>query len=101
MLLTTGNVPELEIEPISIYFHIIAELLMGLLLLISGIGLLIKQKWGNLLFVLSNGLLIYSVINSSGYYGDKNEWAMVIVFMLILVLSVAFSLITIKESCNF
>ncbi|SET18132.1 hypothetical protein SAMN05660297_01634 [Natronincola peptidivorans] len=97
MLLTTDTVPELETEPITIYFHLIAEVLMGILLCISGIGLFRKQSWGNLMFILSNGLVIYSVINSSGYYGNMDEWAMVMMFMGILVLSITFTAIIIKE----
>lgn len=98
MLLTTGNVPELRTEPINIYFHLTSEFLMAVLLLISGIGILKKLTWGNPMFILSNGLVIYSVINSAGYFGNSDEWAMVIMFMIILVLSIIFTLMIFKEN---
>ena len=98
MSLSTGNVPELETEPIEIYFHLSSEFLMAILAIISGIGLLKKQKWADLLFVLSSGMVIYSVINSSGYFGNDNEWAMVIMFMVLLVLSALTSFLILKDS---
>lgn len=86
MLLSTGNVPELITEPISICFHITAEVLMGLLLLISSI--MLNKKYGDKISLLALGLVIYSVINSAGYFVNKNEWPMVVMFAIILILSV-------------
>ncbi len=83
MLYVTSNILELETEPLSIYFHLVAEVLMGLLLIISGIALILKKKWGNPLFIFANGLVIYSVINSSGYYANMGNWSMVIMFGVI------------------
>ena len=91
MLLATGNVPELETEPISIYFHLVAEIVMGALSLISGVALFRNLRWANPMFILSSGFVMYSVINSSGYYGNTNDWPMVIMFMAILVLSGIFT----------
>lgn len=92
MLLGTDNVPELETEPISIYFHLVVEFLMGVLLLISGVALLKNWIWGKSMFILANGLLIYSVINSAGYFANTNEWAMVVMFFVILIFSSVFTL---------
>ncbi|WP_105616291.1 hypothetical protein [Vallitalea okinawensis] len=97
MLLTTGNVPELDTEPICLYFHLTAEILMGILLVLSGIGLIKKSRWGKSLFVLSTGMVIYSVINAAGYYANNSEWTMVIMFMVILVLSILFTLVQFKD----
>ncbi|MCJ7648161.1 MAG: hypothetical protein MUP85_06080 [Candidatus Lokiarchaeota archaeon] len=33
------------------------------------------------------GLVIYAVINSAGYYGQKNQWSLVIMFGIILIAS--------------
>lgn len=40
---------------------------------------------------------MYSVINSSGYYGGKGEWAMMIMFALILILSVSITFVVFQE----
>ena len=87
ILLTSNQVPELNTEPASIYFHIAAELLMAVLLLICGISFLLGYKWSVRLFTFSTGLLVYSVINSSGYYANNGQISMVIVFMIILILT--------------
>lgn len=92
MLYITGNIPELETEPLRIYFHLAAEVLMGLLMILSGIALIIKKKWGKSLFLVANGLVIYSVINASGYYANKGEWSMVMMFGLICLLSTYFTI---------
>ncbi len=97
MLLLTDNVPELVTAPISITFHLIAEFSMGALMMISGIALLCKAKWSPWLFVLSSGLVIYAVVNSAGYYGQASNWAMVGMFMGLLVVTVVLDVLLIKS----
>ncbi|MFX1320545.1 MAG: hypothetical protein ACFFAQ_02765 [Promethearchaeota archaeon] len=89
MLLLTKQVPELNTEPVSIAFHITAEIIMGILSLLSGILLLIDLSWAPYFFILAMGLVIYAVINSAGYYGQKKQWTFVIMFGIILVASVS------------
>ena len=89
MLLLTKQVPELNTEPVAITFHITAEIIMGILSLISGIFLLIDLSWAPYFFILAMGLVIYAVINSAGYYGQKKQWTFVIMFGIILVASVS------------
>jgi len=97
VLLISNNVPEVQTEPISIIFHLCAELLMGLMLLISGISLIRKSKVGDILFLISSGMVIYSIINSSGYYGNSGEWSMVTVFILILLVTLFFNSVLIRK----
>ncbi|MBD3227219.1 MAG: hypothetical protein GF329_03440 [Candidatus Lokiarchaeota archaeon] len=85
MLLLTSQVSELKTEPIAIKFHIAAEMIMGALSLISGIILLIGLPSARLIFILAMGLIIYAVINSAGYYGQKKQWIFVIMFGIILI----------------
>ena len=73
MLYLTNQIPELKTEPIAIAFHVTAETLMGALSLLSGIFLLIGFSWGSYFFILAMGLVIYAVINSAGYYGQKKQ----------------------------
>lgn len=89
MLLLTHQVPELKAEPIAIKFHITAEMVMGILSLLSGIFLLIGFSWAHYFFIFSMGLIIYAVINSSGYYGQKKQWLFVVMFAIILFASVS------------
>ncbi|MFW9820680.1 MAG: hypothetical protein ACFFE5_13810 [Candidatus Thorarchaeota archaeon] len=89
MLVLTKQVPELKTEPIAIKFHITAEMIMGLLSLLSGIFLFLDVSWAPYFFILAMGLVIYAVINSAGYYGQRKKWPFVIMFGIILIVSVS------------
>ena len=89
MLLLTKQIPELKTEPVAIAFHISAEMTMGILCLVSGIFLLIGFSWAPYFFILAMGLVIYAVVNSAGYYGQKKQWSFVIMFGVILIASVS------------
>ena len=93
MLLLTKQVPELEIEPVAIKFHIAAESIMGLISILSGIFLLVNLTWAPYIFALAMGLIIYAVINSAGYYGQKKQWTFVIMFGIILCASICFAIL--------
>ena len=95
MLLLTKKVPELKTEPVAIAFHITAEIIMGILSLLSGISLLIGLSWAPYFFILAMGLVIYAVINSAGYYGQRKQWAFVIMFGIILIASVSLVILNI------
>ncbi|NHJ87699.1 MAG: hypothetical protein FK734_19715 [Asgard group archaeon] len=97
MLIIRKQIPELKDEPITIYFHITAEMLMGFLAVISGILILIDHIWGYYLFLISSGLCIYAVINSSGYYAQRKTWIFVGLFAVILIMSVVLSIFTISR----
>jgi hypothetical protein len=71
MLYLTNQIPELETETVAIKFHITVEMTMGVLSLLSGIFHLIGFSWASYFFILAMGLVIYAVINSAGYYGQK------------------------------
>jgi len=88
MLYRTKQIPELKTEPVAIKFHLIAEITMGALCLISGILLLIGVIWASYFFIMAMGLVVYAVINSAGYYGQQKQWSFVIMFGMILIVSV-------------
>ena len=69
---------------------------MGLSLIISGIFLLTNQKRGDVLYLISSGMVIYSVINSAGYYGNSGDWAMVGFFVAVLAITTIFAFRIIK-----
>ncbi len=95
MLLLTKQVPELKTEPVSIALHLTAEIIMGILSLVSGIFLLIGFSWAAYFFILAMGLVIYAVINAAGYYGQRRQWSFVIMFGIILIASVSLVILTI------
>ncbi len=84
MILSTGGVTE---GPIQIVFHLESEFLMAILLLISGYGLLAKKNFGEKVFLISNGMLVYSVLNAAGYYGQRGDIAMTVMFISFSIIS--------------
>ena len=100
MLIVTKKVPEMKTEPIAIGFHIAVENLMGILSIVSGILLLLDLVWAPYLFIFAMGLVVYAVINSSGYYGEKKEWGFVIMFGSIFIISTVLIILFIFQLTN-
>jgi hypothetical protein len=69
-------------------FHWAAEFVTAILLIISGISLLSNTGWGKTAFLVAVGMLVYTVINSPGYFAQQRKWPMVILFAFLLVLSI-------------
>jgi len=88
IFLSTGNVPELQTAPLAIGFHLAAEILTALALILSGLALLKKRPWGRTLFLVAGGMVLYSVINSPGYFAQKGQWPMVGIFAVLFFLAV-------------
>ncbi|MBH1940920.1 hypothetical protein I5677_08460 [Mobilitalea sibirica] len=97
MLFLSSQIPELRTEPISISLHIFSEILLAITLIIAGIKLFKDTNNSKKWFLLAMGLLIYSVINAAGYYGQNNEWAMVIMFGVIFMISTFFVVLSLKD----
>ena len=90
-LLLTKQVPELKpasYAPRLIAYHIVAELLTAIVLIISGVGLFLGSVWSRILSAISLGMLLYSVINSPGKYAHENNLPMVAMFTIITILTV-------------
>ncbi len=85
--LATGNVPELETEPLAIGFHLVAELATAVALILAGIGLLRRASRALPVTLLALGMLLYTVINSAGYFAEQGVWVMVSMFGVLLILT--------------
>jgi hypothetical protein len=95
--LVSGSVPELETAPWEIGFHMAAEALMAVLLIIGGWALLKRLRWGVTWSLVGLGTLVYSAINSSGYFAQREQWVFVGMFAVLLVGALA-SIITLSKS---
>jgi len=84
MILLTETPQEGKTE---LSFHLVSEFLMALLCLVSGILLLRKNVISRLLNLLGLGMVIYSVLNAAGYYGERNEIPMMIMFIVSSILT--------------
>ncbi len=86
-LLIKREVPELKTKPTQIFFHLIAEFLTSLMLIIGGIGYLMNQPWGTAIFFIAVGMVIYSTINAAGFYGQLKDWPMFITLIVFTIIS--------------
>jgi hypothetical protein len=84
MILFTQNPPEGKTE---LTFHLFSEFLMAVLCIFSGILILRNKAFGKSLNVLALGMVIYSVLNAAGYYGENNEVQMMIMFIALSILT--------------
>lgn len=85
--LATGQVPELETEPLRIRFHLAAEFATAIALVIGGLGLLTAQNWSYWVYMVAMGMLLYTMIVSPGYFAQKGQWPFVGMFAVLLVLA--------------
>ena len=83
------DVPEMDTSPKTILTHTIAEMITAITLIMSGILLLQEKGKGYLLYLLSTGMLIYTIVNSAGYFWDKKNYSVVIVFGLLLAATIS------------
>ena len=86
-LLSKREVPELNTKPTQITFHLIAEFMTSIVLIIGGIGLILNQSWGVTIFFISIGMVIYSTINAAGFYGQLKDWPMFIMLITFTIVS--------------
>ena len=90
-LLLRGKVPEIPAGDPAILFHIAAEYVLGVALVLGGLLLLLvgDETWVKVLAAAAAGGVIYSTINSPGYYAREGNWPVVAAFAGLTVLGVA------------
>jgi peptidoglycan/LPS O-acetylase OafA/YrhL len=101
MLVITGQVPELQTEPIRIAFHLAAEFLTAALLVVGGLGLLTNRRWGYGLFLVALGALLYTVVVSPGYYAQSGDMGFVAMFATLFILTVVFVGLALGKEADF
>jgi hypothetical protein len=81
------QIPELETERVRVLFHIAAELITAVALIVGGVGLLGGWPWGVPLYLIATGMLIYTMIVSPGYFAQKGQYVWLGIFGALLVLT--------------
>ena len=82
-LLATGQVPEIAAAQRDIWFHLGAEFLTAGLLVAGGVALLRRAPHARRLAAVGLGALLYTTVNSAGYYADDGAWAIVAMFLVL------------------
>jgi hypothetical protein len=80
MFFATGQVPELDTEPIALAFHLVAEGLTAIALIAAGVALWRRKSWAKPLYLIAIGMLLYTAIVSPGYFAQLGQWAFVGMF---------------------
>lgn len=87
MWIMTLNGPALHEGKIELGFHLFSEFLMAIICIVSGIRLWLNKPGAKILNVCGLGMVIYSVLNAAGYYGEKGETAMLLMFIILTILT--------------
>ncbi len=85
--LSMGQVPEVRTAPIALGFHLAAEAITALLLVVSGTMLIRGRSQFAWLGFVANGMLMYTVIVSPGYFAQLGQWSLVAMFAVLLGLA--------------
>jgi hypothetical protein len=85
--LASGTVPEVRTAPIAVGFHLAAEATTAVALIVAGL-MLLKRDRGAALGLVANGMLVYTVIVSPGYFAQLGQWSFVGMFAVLLIIAV-------------
>ena len=69
-------------------FHWVAEGATAAVLIVAGCGLVLGWGGAPKLYLVSIGALIYTVIDSPGFFAQRKQWTMVAMFTALLILAV-------------
>lgn len=83
VLLSQDQMPELAETPIAAVLHIAAEMSTAVCLMASGAGLWIGRPWADRLLPVGLGMLLYAMIQASGYSAQQGQTPVVVLFVLL------------------
>lgn len=90
LLLITGQVKEIGIEPFRIAAHLFSEGITAILLILGGLFSLMHCSNGEKLHLVSLGMLMYSVLTAAGYYLQFKNGVMTVMFGMLFLITVLF-----------
>jgi hypothetical protein len=88
ILLATGLLAQDQTQPIYFTLLITGEMLTMLVLLVAGIGMLLKKSIGISMFPVSMGMLVYATLLGMGKFGQKGYPGLMFFFGVIALASV-------------
>jgi hypothetical protein len=84
-------------ESSSASFHLASEFIMTIVSIIGGFFLVLGRSGGRRLSLFALGMMLYSVINKTGYYWKTEQTRLLIVFALLTLLSLVSFLVLLKD----
>lgn len=87
VLFLQGNVPELMTSPLETGLLLLAEFLTGLSLIVGGIGLLARTRWGVPLDLVALGMLLYVSTYYTGILGQQGNTPAAVFMAVVAILT--------------
>lgn len=100
MLLATSQVPEIPAGEIDIWFHLLAEFLTAGLLITAGLASFRAEEGARSRSLLALGALLYTTVNSAGYYAGSGEWPIVAMFTVLALATAGAALASLRSDGN-
>lgn len=100
MFYISDSIPEIQTKPIELGMHILAEIITAVLLIIGGFSVLINKRWGNPIYLLSMGMLFYTLIMSPGYFVQQGDIGFAIMFAVFILLAIMFTIAHITKKAK-
>ena len=84
VILVNGEIPEGRTE---FSFHLFSELMMALACMGAGILILKKKSPGTGVATAAHAMVLYSVLNAAGYYAERGERILPVLFVILFLIS--------------
>jgi hypothetical protein len=99
-LLITQNpvlILDIEAKPVEMLFVLFVEILTALTLLIASYGIYKSYSWSRDVFILGNGMLLYSMINNLGFSIQVQDITNILLMSLLIPINLIFIYATIVK----
>jgi hypothetical protein len=101
VLLVTRQVPEVQDGDMAIRFHLAAEAVLASSLIGAGVALLAGGGvQARVLAGVGLGALVYSALNSPGYYAAQRRWDMVAFFGVVVAATAAALVVVLRAAAT-
>ncbi len=97
VFIVLGEVEELESESTRIAFHLAAEFGTATALVVGGLAILKTVSWGYHAFLVSQGMLAYTIIVSPGYFAQNGEFAFVAMFATLWIMTIVVIVTSVRQ----
>jgi hypothetical protein len=94
VILIHGEIPE---GRTAFSFHLFSEILMALACMTAGILILKRHRFGRGVAIAAHAMVLYSVLNASGYYAQRGERMLPVIFVILFLISTISIIILIKR----
>lgn len=100
VLFRNGIPSDFQKEPLESWFLLAAEVLTGLALVLGGVGILIRHRWGLPLHLISLGMLLYTCVWSVGVFAESDNVPAVAWFVVVSLSTLGLAAVHISSTAR-